>query len=119
MIGKTIFYDWPISVQDINMMEFLHLTRNALGTDNNKVFFNVLIERNEMFGSIKQFSSSLSPEYIEQMISIERKIFVRLEGERKKIIKDIEKISRKINTLKAYSVRFPIPSMPAFFDQTG
>jgi hypothetical protein len=53
------------------------------------------------------------------MISIERKILARLEGKRKKTIKDIEKISRKINTLKAYSVRFPIPSMPVFFDQTG
>lgn len=119
MTKRTTFYDEPISIQDMNMMQFLHLTRNALDEDNNKVFFNLLIERNKLFGSIKQFSFSLSPEYIEQMISIERKILARLEGERKKTIKDIEKISRKINTLKAYSVRFPIPSMPAFFDQTG
>lgn len=119
MTKRTTFYDEPIAIQDMNMMQFLELTRNALDTDNNKVLFNVLSERNRLFGSIKKFSFSLSPEYIEQMISIERKILARLEGERKKTIKDIEKISRKINTLKAYSVRFPIPVMPAFFNQTG
>jgi len=119
MTKRTKSYDEPISIQNMNMMQFLQLTRNTLDEDNNKVLFNLLIERNKLFGSIKQFSFSLSPEYIEQMISIERKILARLESERKKTIKDIEKISRKINTLKAYSVRFPIPSMPALFDQTG
>jgi hypothetical protein len=53
------------------------------------------------------------------MIFIERKILERLESERKKIIKDIDNLSRQINIAKAYSARFPIPSIPAFFDQTG
>lgn len=119
MTDETMSYNTSISAMDMTTMEFFQLTRKALDSNDDEAFFNVLIERNKMFGSIKQFSSSLSPGYIEQMISIERKIFARLEGERKKIIKDIEKISRKINTLKAYSARFPIPSMPAFFDQTG
>jgi hypothetical protein len=116
---EAISYNTSISEIDMKTMEFFRLTREALDSNNDDAFFNVLIERNKMFGSIKQFPSSLSPEYIKKMIFIEKKIAARLENERKKIIEDIDKISQQINTLKAYSVRFPIPSMPAFFDQTG
>lgn len=84
MTKNAKFYDEPISIQDMNMIQFLQLTRSALDEDNNKVFFNLLIERNKFFGSIKQFSLSLSPEYIEQMISVESKILARLKNERKK-----------------------------------
>jgi hypothetical protein len=46
-------------------------------------------------------------------------IIERLKTERKRMIKDIDEVSRKISTVKAYSALFPIPSMPAFFDLTG
>jgi hypothetical protein len=119
MTGKTKVYDAPISAIDKNIMEFFQLTRNALDSDNDEAFFSILRERNVLFRLSEQLSFSLSSEYVAKMIFIERKILERLESERKKIIKDIDNLSRKINTVKAYSVRFPIPSMPAFFDQTG
>ncbi len=119
MTDEAMSYNTSISAMDMTTMEFFQLTRKALDLNDGEAFFNALIERNKMFGSIKQFSSSLSPEYIEQMISIEKMIAAKLEKERTKIIEDIEKISRQINTIRAYSARFPIPSMPAFFDQTG
>jgi len=119
MTGKTKVYDAPISAIDKNIMEFFQLTRNALDSDNAEAFFSVLRERNVLFRLSEQLSFSLSSEYAAKMIFIEKKILERLKIERKKIIKDIDNLSRQINTVKAYSARFPIPSMPAFFDQTG
>jgi hypothetical protein len=119
MIGKTKVHDAPFSAIDKNIMEFFLLTRNALDSDNDEAFFTILRERNVLFNLSEQLSFSLSSEYVAKMIFIERKILERLEIERKKIIKDIDNLSRQINTVKAYSARFPIPSMPAFFDQMG
>jgi len=119
MIGETMIYDAPIGTIDKNIMEFFQLTRNALDSDNDEAFFSILRERNVLFSLSEQLSFSLSPEYVAKMIFIERKILERLESERKKIIKDIDNLSRQINIAKAYSARFPIPSIPAFFDQTG
>ena len=119
MTDEAMSYNTSISAMDMNTMEFFRLTRKALDSNDDEAFFNVLIERNKMFGSLRQFSSSLSADYIKKMIFIEKKIVARLESERTKIIEDIDKISRQINTIRAYSAIFPIPSMPAFFDQTG
>lgn len=119
MTDKTTFYDTSISETGMNCIKFFRLTRNALGSDSDEALFTILIERNALFDSVDQLSSLLSPEYVEKMISIERKILTRLEKEREKIILHIDSISRHINSLKAYSAKFPIPSMPAFFDQTG
>ncbi len=119
MIGKTMVHDTPIYAMDKNIMEFFQLTRNALDSYNDEAFFSILRERNVLFSLTEQLSFSLSSEYVAKMFFIERKILEKLESERKKIIKDIDNLSRQINTVKAYSAVFPIPSMPAFFDQTG
>jgi len=119
MTEKTMFSDKAMLTTGMNMIEYFRLTRNALGSDSDEAFFNILIERNTLLDSVQQLSSLLSPHCKEKMISIERKILTRLEEERKKIVLDIDNISRHINSLKAYSAQFPIPSMPAFFDQTA
>jgi hypothetical protein len=119
MTGDTNVHDAPISALDKNIMEFFQLTRNALDLDNDEAFFSVLRERNVLFCLSEQLSFSLTSEYVAKMIFVERKILERLKSERKKIIKDIDNLSRQINIVKAYSARFPIPSMPVFFDQTG
>jgi hypothetical protein len=108
-----------ISPIDKNVEDFFRLTKEALNTDSAEVFFNVLIEREALCNLSEQFSSLLIPEHIAKMLFIERKILERLESERKKIIRDIDKLSRKMKTARAYLPRFPFPSMPAFLDQTG
>lgn len=112
-------YDPSNDTIDFNIMEFFQLTKDALDSDNDEAFLSILRERNALLSLSGQLSSSLSSDYVAKMIFIERKILERLERERKKIIKDIDNLSRQITTVKAYSVRFPIPSIPAFFHQTG
>ena len=119
MMVQAMVYERQILSRGINMKEFFRITRNALDTDNDETFLHSLIQRNALFGSLEQFSSCLSQEYIEKMIFLEEKIIERLKTERKRMIKDIDEVSRKISTVKAYSALFPIPSMPAFFDLTG
>ena len=119
MSAKTNNLDTSTSLMDSKVEEFFRLTREALDTDNAEVYFNVLMERETLCSSSEQFSSSLSPEHLAKMIFIERKILERLEKERRKIISDIDKLSRQMKTVKAYSSRFPFPAMPAFFDQAG
>lgn len=119
MSPESIIYDTSISPMDRKMEHFFRLTREALDTENTDDFFNVLMERETLCSSSEQVSSSLSPEHIAKMLFIERKILERLESERRKIIRDIEKLSRQMKTVRAYSVQFPFPAMPAFFDQAS
>lgn len=99
--------------------EFLCLTREALDTGAGEDFFSVLMKREALGALPDHFSRSLSPENVAHMVAIERKLLERLENERRKIIADIDKLSWKMKTVKAYSARFPLPSMPALFDQAG
>jgi hypothetical protein len=118
MPAKTIMHDTLISPMDKKVEDFFRLTREALDTDSAEAFFDVLMKRESLCSSSDQISSSLSPEHIAKMLFIERKILERLESERRKIIRDIDKLSRHMKTVRVYSVKFPFPIMPAFFDQS-
>jgi signal recognition particle GTPase len=98
---------------------FLRLTRQALDTDNAEELFKVLLERKASYSLLEQFTASLSSEHIAKMLFIERKILESLEREKRKIISDMDKLSRQMKTVRAYSAQFPFPSMPVFFNQTG
>jgi hypothetical protein len=117
MSSKTIIHDAPNPTMDKKVEGFFRLTREALDTDSAEDFFNALMERETLFSSSEQISASLSPEHIAKMLFIERKILERLESKKRKIIRDIDKLSRQMKTARAYSVKFPFPTMPAFFDQ--
>ncbi len=119
MTAHKILSDESNFQEKMEAKTFLRLTREALDTDNGEELFKVLLERETSYSSLEQFSSSLSPEHIAKMLFIERKILDRLKSERRKIIKDMDKLSRQMKTVRAYSARFPFPSMPVFFNQTG
>jgi hypothetical protein len=119
MTAHRILSDESKFPEEMEVENFLRLTREALDTDNGEELFEVLLERETSYSSLEQFSSSLSPEHIAKMLFIERKILEILESERRKIIKDMDKLSRQMKTVRAYSAQFPFPSMPVFFNQTG
>ena len=119
MSAHTILSDESYFPEEMEVEIFLRLTREALDTDNAEELFKVLLEREKSYISLEQFSSSLSPEHNAKMLFIERKILERLESERRTIIRDMDKLSRQMKTVRAYSAQFPFPSMPVFFNQTG
>lgn len=119
MTAHKILCDESNFPEEMEVEIFLRLTREALDTDNGEELFKVLLEREASYSSLEQLSSSLSPEHIAKLLFIERKILERLESERRKIIKDMDKLSRQMKTVRAYSAQFPFPLMPVFFNQTG
>jgi len=119
MTAHTILSDGSNLPEEMEVEIFLRLTREALDKSNGEELFKVLLERETSYSSLEQFSFSLSPEHIAKMLFIERTILERLESERRKIIKDMDKLSRQMKTVRAYSAQFPFPSMPVFFNQTG
>jgi len=119
MPDKTsICYELNLS-NDEKVEDFFRLTREALDSDCTETFFALLMKRETLCSSFEQLSSSLSSENITKMLFIERKILEKLESERRKIMSDIEKLSRQMKTVRTYSAKFPFPTMPAFFDQAG
>lgn len=116
MAGRVVAEDSNPSVID-QQVEFFHLTREALSADSPEAFFNSLQKREKLLDSFEQLSLSLSPDGISRMLYIERKVLKKLESERRKIMKDIDKLARQMRTVKTYTAKFPFPSMPAFFDQ--
>jgi arginine decarboxylase-like protein len=116
MTGKVVSEDSSQSVIDQQVELFFHLTREALNADSPEAFFDSLQKREKLVDSFEQLSASLSPDSISRMLFIERKILIKLESERRKTMKDIDKLSRQMKTLKTYTAKFPFPSMPAFFD---
>jgi hypothetical protein len=105
--------------EEMEVENFLRLTREALDSGTMEELFKVLLERESSYSSPEQFSSSLSPGYLAKMIFIERKILERLQTEKRKIVRDIDQLSRQMKTMRVYTVKFPFPSMPAFFDLKG
>jgi hypothetical protein len=119
MQDELNIYDEFNFSHDKMVEDFFRLTREALDTDSTETFFAILMEREALCSSFEQFSISLSPESITKMLFIEKKILKRLENERRKIMIDIDKLSRQMKIARVYSAQFPFPTMPAFFDQAG
>jgi len=107
------------SAHDNIVEDFFRMTREALDTDCVETLFAILMERETLCSSFEQFSISLSPESVTKMLFIEKKILEKLESERRKIMVDIDKLSRQMKIARVYSAQFPFPTMPAFFDQAG
>jgi len=107
------------SISEERVEGFFRFAKEALAAEDVESFFNILMERNVVSGTPEQFSLILSPEIVLKMLAVEEEILERLENERRRIIADMDSLSRRMNMVKAYSPRFPFPAMPAFFDQTG
>jgi len=107
------------SISEERVEGFFRFAREALAAEDVESFFNILIEKDVVSGTPEQFSLILRPEIVLKMLAVEEEILERLESERRKIIEDMDSLSRRMNMVKAYSPRFPFPTMHVFFDQTG
>ena len=56
---------------------------------------------------------------LQECLETEIAILRRLESERRKLLVEMERLAAKRKAMQRYSPRFPIPSMPVFFDSTG
>ena len=60
----------------------------------------------------------LSLEELKECIEREAEILSRLEYERKKLLTQMEELSKSRSAVRRYRSKFPFPPMPVFFDTT-
>lgn len=99
--------------------EFLSLTVKALGEEDPDRFVECLLKRESYIGSLLEDGPHVFGGEIEACLQKEREILNRLEAEKKRIVQALDDLSIKKRAFRAYSPRFPLPPMPAFFKVTG
>jgi hypothetical protein len=98
--------------------EFVELTEKALLEEDGDRMIELLQAR-EVARQHMMVNDIDLREKAKEYLSRETKILERLEDEKKKLLKEMENISRKKSAAKTYAPTFPFPPMPAFFDKKG
>jgi len=49
----------------------------------------------------------------------EQEVLARLQEERKRVLRDMDGLSRRRAAVRQYSPKFPFPPMPVFLDKLG
>jgi hypothetical protein len=105
-------------MDDDKKKTFFELTEKALLEDDVDKLIEDLLERNSSVEYLTKNDVDISEES-EEFLFRETKILERLENERKKLLKDMDELSRNRSVVKAYSPKFPFPPLPVFFEKKG
>ncbi len=97
----------------------IDLSSKAINENNGDKFIKYLLEREGLLGKIVGEDIQADSELILNWLSKELDILSRLEKERTKLLKEMDELSQSRKAIRQYSSKFPLPSMPAFFDKTG
>ncbi|MCX5813457.1 MAG: hypothetical protein NT178_13085 [Proteobacteria bacterium] len=97
---------------------FVELTEKALLEDNIDKLIEDLLERNSSVEYLMKDDVNIS-EVAEEYLSKETKILKILENERKKLLIEMDKLSKNKAATKKYSPKFPFPPLPVFFEKKG
>jgi hypothetical protein len=98
--------------------DFLELTEKALLEKDGDRMIELLQTREVACQHMISNNIDLG-ESVKECLSRETKILEKLKDEKKKLLKEMENISRKKSAAKTYAPTFPFPPMPAFFDKKG
>lgn len=98
---------------------FKELSRKALEEEDNDAFLEILLKRDLSSQHLLEKNVRVDEETAETLFHMEEKIRERLEEERIKLFREMEKLSQSRKVAAKYTPKFPFPSMPAFFDKKG
>jgi hypothetical protein len=107
-----------MDAEDLKLF-FANLTDHAVSERDIDKFIECLLEREPYAMDLINHRIELTEDEIKDFLSKEAKVLERLEGERTKLLKEMEKLTRSRKASKAYSPKFPFPSMPVFLDKNG
>ena len=105
-------------IDDDKKKAFVDLTEKALLEDDIDKLIEYLLERNSSVEYLMKNDVDISEEAEEYLLK-ETKILKKLEDERKKLLKDMDNLSRNKAATKKYSPKFPFPPLPVFFEKKG
>jgi hypothetical protein len=99
--------------------EFVLLAEIAVTEKDPEDFIRILKKRNTYIGRIIKEDPDVLRGDMEECLRREKLILQRLESERRKIIEQMEKLSKNKKAVATYAARYPFPSMPRFVDRDG
>lgn len=99
--------------------DYLELTKKALDEHDVDKFIDILMQRKVFLEYMMEKNIHIDVDVAEDYILQETNIIERLEGERKKLLCEMDALSQNKKAVKKYSPKFPFPPMPVFFDKKG
>jgi hypothetical protein len=98
---------------------FEKLTKIALDETDIEKFINLLMQRDAYSEYIINHNIPISKEDAEKYLMQEGRVIQRLEDERKKLLIDMDELSKSKTVMRHYSPKFPFPPLPVFFEKKG
>jgi len=97
---------------------FVELTEKVLLEDDIDKLIEDLIARNSSAEYLMKNDVNISEEAEGYLIK-ETEILKRLEDERKKLLIEMDKLSKSKAVIRTYAPKFPFPPLPVFFEKKG
>lgn len=97
--------------------KFRELTEKALSEEDTDRFIGYLISREPVIDDLKKEGLFQEVEEVKEDLDKETRIHEKLEDEFKKLMSEMEELSRNKKAAKTYSPQFPFPAMPFFFEK--
>jgi len=98
-----------------DLVYFEGMTLAALDQEDGAAFIQCLLMREKVCERMTASSAGLDADTAERLRANETRVIERLEEERSKLLKEIERYSEVRRALRSYSPKFPLPPAPAFF----
>lgn len=93
--------------------KFYEMTLCALEEENIDRFIEILFQRGKLFDRLKD--CVLSESQLLELFELENSLQRKFEEERKKLLIQMDELSKKRKGLLNYSASYPFPPMPFFF----
>ncbi len=107
-------------MKEQNIVEgIIDLSAKALSEKDRGRFISFLQARSDLLARIMGKDIELEEATLRVWLEKEQAVLARLEEERKRVLKDMDSLSRRRTAVRHYSPKFPFPPMPVFFDKLG
>jgi hypothetical protein len=105
---------------DIKDLEaaFVELTNEALAEEDRDKLIESLLVREPFRSDLINHRVRLDADVARELLSKEGRVLEKLEAARAEILKEMDRLSKNRHAAKAYSSKFPFPSVPVFFDKS-
>jgi len=104
-------------IDTADVILFEGLTVAALEQDDGAAFIGRLLEREKVSGRLAGSSGILDGDLAERFYLNEVRVIERLEGERTRLMAEIDIYSQNQRAVRSYSPKFPLPPTPSFFNK--
>ncbi len=94
---------------------FEGMTLAALEQEDGAAFVACLLRREKVCERLAASSAHLDADVAERFCGNEMRVIERLEEERSRLLREIDRYSQNRRALRSYDPKFPLPPVPVFF----